>query len=157
MKVGDLMTAKVIEAKPTELVRDAAKRMAEAGISGVPVVDGHGKLVGILCESDILSAVRKRTKVLKMVYPSLSMVSVTFVEEEVQTEITKAMKDVAGMKVADVMRQKVLTVGPEDDLSVAVKLMNGSEVNRLPVVGEGRIVGILSRGDVVRGISKGLA
>jgi CBS domain-containing protein len=61
------------------------------------------------------------------------------------------------MKVKDVMHQKVLTVKPDDDLSVAVKLMNGNEVNRLPVVGDHGLVGILSRGDVVRGISKELA
>jgi CBS domain-containing protein len=156
MKVGDLMTQKVIKVRPDEHVKEAAKRMAEAGISGVPVVDGHGKLVGILCESDIVSAVRKRTKSVKMVYPSLSMVSVTFVDDEEQTEITKAMRDVSEMSVGDVMRQKVLTVKPEDDLSVAVRLMNGNEINRLPVVGDSGIVGILSRGDVVRGMAKGL-
>ncbi len=156
MKVGDLMTLKVIKASPDEHVKEAAKRMAEAGISGVPVVDAHGKIVGILCESDIVSAVRKRSKVVKMVYPSLSMVSVSFVEEDVQKEISSAMRDVAKMKVKEVMHQKVLTVKPDDDLSVAVKLMNGNEVNRLPVVGEDGLVGILSRGDVVKGISKGL-
>ena len=150
------MTLKVIKASPDEHVKEAAKRMAEAGISGVPVVDAHGKIVGILCESDIVSAVRKRSKVVKMVYPSLSMVSVSFVEEDVQKEISSAMRDVAKMKVKEVMHQKVLTVKPDDDLSVAVKLMNGNEVNRLPVVGEDGLVGILSRGDVVKGISKGL-
>ncbi|MFH0816203.1 MAG: CBS domain-containing protein [Methanobacteriota archaeon] len=155
MKVGDLMNVKVIKASPKESVKDAARRMADAGISGVPVVDDSGKLVGILSESDIVGAVKKRTKVLKMVYPSLSMVSVSFVEEDMQTEISKAMHEVADMKVQDVMHQKVLTVKPGDDLSVAVNLMNGHNVNRLPVVGDEGLVGILSRGDVVRGMFKG--
>jgi CBS domain-containing protein len=155
MKVGDLMSVKVIKATPKERIKEAAKRMAEAGISGVPVVDEGGKLVGMLSESDIVGAVKKHTKVLKMVYPSLSMVSVSFVEDDVQKEISKAMHEVADLKVQEVMHQKVLTVKPEDDLSVAVNLMNSHNVNRLPVVdGEG-LVGILSRGDVVRGISKG--
>jgi CBS domain-containing protein len=154
MKVEELMTPKVIKAAPDEAVREATKRMAEAGISGVPVVDKSGKIVGILSESDIVAAVRKRSKTLKMVYPSLSMVSVTFVEEDVQKEIKDAMKDVARMKVSDVMHEKVFTVKPDDDLAVAVKLMSASNINRLPVVDEHGLVGILSRGDLVKGIAK---
>jgi CBS domain-containing protein len=154
MKVKEIMNPSVVSVSPDETVKAAAEKLAVNGISGAPVVDADGRIVGILSESDILTALRKRSKALRMIYPSLSLVSVSFVEEE-HTEVTKALGELAETPVREVMHSKVLTIKPADDVSLAVDLMNQNNVNRLPVVKDEKLVGIVTRGDVLKGMYKG--
>ena len=79
MLVDEVMTAKVITLRDDQTVSEAVQHLAENGISGAPVVDSAGTLVGIVTERDILNALRTKSTSLEMVYPSLSMVSVSFI------------------------------------------------------------------------------
>ena len=67
MKVDDVMTKKVITLKPDQTVSEAVDKLAKHGISGAPVVDGSGAVVGMLTESDILDAIKTRSKRIEMV------------------------------------------------------------------------------------------
>ena len=100
MKVDDVMTDDVFVVGPEDSIADAVKKLAEHGISGSPVVDGQGALVGIITEADILNALKVKYKRLKMVYPSLSLVSVSFVEKFDNKEAVEAFKEIASSKVS---------------------------------------------------------
>lgn len=154
MKVEDVMTKKVITLGPDLTVAEAVERLAEHRISGAPVVGGNGEVVGILTERDIMIALKTKSKRVEMVYPSLSMLSVAFVEKEDIKETMEAFTEIAEMKVSDIMVENVAYAEVGMDLSVVIEFMNKKGFNRVPVMDKGKLVGIVSRADVIKGLAK---
>lgn len=155
MLVEKVMTREVVTLNPYMSLRDAAQVLANHGISGAPVVDADGILVGILTESDILRAVESATDRIKMVFPSLHTMGVFFEMSRGEVEILKAFEEEANTIVADIMTKKVDTCTPGDAVSEAARTLITKDINRLPVLDEeGRLVGILTRGDIVRSFSE---
>jgi CBS domain-containing protein len=141
MKAKDVMVRDVATVTPATLVREAARLMVERRISGLPVVDGDGHVLGIVSEGDLLHRAetgteRRRSWWLQVVAGS---------EELAQDYI----KSHAG-RVGDVMTRRVVTVGEDTDLAQVATQMERRNVKRLPVVRDGRLVGIVSRADLVR-------
>ncbi len=153
MTVDRVMTREVIYLHPEQTISEAVEKMAQHGISGAPVLDDEGKLVGIITEKDIFNALRLRTKRLEMVYPSLSMVSVSFVEKLDDREALEAFKDIAQSTVGMHMTKDVLTVESGTPLGQAVNLILLKRVNRIPVMKDGSMIGILSRADIIKGLA----
>jgi len=153
LKVKDVMTTQVVTVSPGATVRDAAALLAKKGISGAPVLDG-GRVVGIFSESDILRSIKTTKKDLHLVYPSVSPLGIAFQEEVTQREIIEAYGEVGTKPVRDVMTTAVVTVDPEMSLNDAVVKMIERQINRLPVVDKGVLVGIVTRGDVLKGLAK---
>ncbi len=152
LKVKDIMTKKVLTVTPDTLVKDAAALLSQNDISGVPVVD-NGKLVGVFSESDILRSIKTIKKDIKMVYPSISPLGIAFQEEVSQREILEAYGEAGRIRVGDVMTKEVVTVGPEMTVNDAIVQMRNRRINRLPVVDKGALVGIVTRGDIIRGLA----
>lgn len=124
MRVIDVMTTEVIAVSPTDSLKEAAHRMMEGGVSGLPVVDGSGALVGIVTEADILGQEAERENYRE----------------------TAARPTIVG----EVMTRQPVVARPEMLVSEAAQLMVGKGVKRLPVIDEaGGLVGVLSRRDVV--------
>lgn len=124
MRVIDVMTTEVIAVSPTDSLKEAAHRMMEGGVSGLPVVDGSGALVGIVTEADILGQ-----------------------EAERENYRDNAARPTI---VGEVMTRQPVVARPEMLVSEAAQLMVGKGVKRLPVIDEaGGLVGVLSRRDVV--------
>lgn len=154
MKIKDAMTTVVVTLSPDDTILDASLKLSDKRISGAPVVDAEGKVIGVFSEADILKKLKITSKTLRMIYPSLCSVCVSFQEEETERETIEAYKEVAGLKVGDVMTTSVETVGPDMDVRDAIKKMVSKRINRLPVVdGLGRSIGIITRGDILRGIA----
>ncbi len=154
MKVNDVMTSDVFVVGPEDTIAEAVKKLAEHGISGSPVVDSQGTLVGIITESDILNALKVKYKQLRMVYPSLSLVSVSFVEKFHNKEAIEAFKEISSSKVSELMTKDVVTIENGSELGKVVRLMMEKDVNRVPVMKEENIIGIVSRADVIKGLAK---
>ena len=154
MLVDDMMTREVKLLNPDQTISDAVLEMAKHGISGAPVVDKSGQLVGIITENDILSALKNTGKKLEMVYPSLSMVSVTFIETMEEKETIEAFKEIANTKVSDIMTKGVTTVQSGSKLALVVNLIILKGVNRIPVMDGGKVIGIVSRTDIIQGLAK---
>ena len=154
MKVDDVMTREVFVVGLDDSIADAVKKFAEHGISGSPVTDSKGGLVGIITEADILNALKVKYKRLQMVYPSLSLVSVSFVETFDNKEAIEAFKEIASSNVSDLMTKDVVTIESGNELGEVVRLMMEKGVNRVPVMKEGNIVGIVSRADIIKGLAK---
>lgn len=153
LKVKEIMTKNVLTVGPDTKVRDAAALLAEKDISGVPVMDGK-RLVGIFSESDILRSIKMTKKDLRLVYPSVSPLGVAFQEEVTQREILEAYAEAGTMPVKDVMSKDVYAVDPEMTVNDAIMRMMDHKINRLPVLDKGVLVGIVTRGDIIKGLAK---
>ena len=130
--VRDIMTSRPRTVTPETLVRDAARDMVRAGVEGLPVVDEEGRLVGMLSERELLR---------HLLNHQLSGASAS------RSENTGVS---ARKTVRDVMTRQVLCVSVEQPLAEVASLMSNKELDRVPVVHSGRLVGVLTRGDIVR-------
>jgi CBS domain-containing protein len=131
LTVRDLMTETPRTTSPEMPLRDAAREMLEAGLSALPVVDADGRLLGLLSERELMR---------HLMGTALLIGSARFTPPGVQSRRT----------VRDVMTRQVLCVSPEQSVADVASLMTNKDVERVPVVREGRLVGFLTRGDIVR-------
>lgn len=141
MKTIDIMTKDVVTATTDTPVRDIARLMTEKHISGIPVVDPNGRLVGIVSHSDLLHRPETGTEPRRR-----RLVEIFADPDKLARDYTKTH----GMKAGDVMSRNVVWVDVNSDLRDAADVLDKRNVKRVPVMQEGRVVGILSRGDVVR-------
>jgi CBS-domain-containing membrane protein len=141
MKVRELMTTDVITVGPDFPLKEAARRMLDAGVSGLPVTDDSGELVGIITEADFVAGeADRRTK------QRAGLLRFLVNRQEIPTE---------ERKVGDVMTPEVVTVSPDIDHAEAARIMERENVKRLPVVDGGRLVGLLARADMLRAFTRG--
>jgi CBS domain-containing protein len=141
MNVGDAMTCQVRTALATDPVSLVMQIMLGARVSGLPVVDDKGTLVGILTEGDLLrrseiGTERRRPRWLEIVLGPRRLA-----QEYVGTH---------SRRVGDLMTTTVLTVEESTPLADAISLLEKHHFKRLPVMRDGRLVGILSRADLMR-------
>jgi len=156
MKIESVMTKDVVTLLQEDTIRSASLKMAEKGISGAPVINGDGKLIGMLSEADVLRSLKTTKKTLQMVFPSLSSIGVSFREQLTEKEALEAYQDVENMTVKELMTLDVVTVSSDNELRDAISQMVAKGINRLPVVDKmGKVVGIITRGDILRGIAQG--
>jgi CBS domain-containing protein len=153
MKVKDIMNPDVVFCKPEDSVRDTAKILKENNISGAPILE-DGKLVGIVSEADLLKLL-----ILPehggLWLPSPFEVIEVPIRELLSWEDTKKMlSDVGTRQIGEMMKKDVYTISPEASVEEASEIMIRHRINRLPVVEEGRVVGIVTRGDIIQGVAK---
>lgn len=153
LKIREVMSKPVITVTPEILVKEAAMLLAEKNISGVPVVEA-GKIVGVFSEADILRSIKTTKKDLRLVFPSVSSLGIAFQEEVTQREILEAYDEIGRRPVKEVMSKEVVTIEPDTPLNEAIVKMVRRDINRLPVVDRNELVGIVTRGDVIRGLAK---
>jgi len=152
LKVKQIMSRRVITVTPDTLVKDASALLVLKNISGVPVVDGQ-RIVGMFSEADVLRSLKTTKMDLKLIYPSISPLGIAFQEEVTQREIIDAYNEIGKKQVKEVMSRDVDTVGPEMALNEVIGKMVQKGVITVPVVDKGTIVGIVTRGDVIRGLA----
>ena len=155
MKVEDVMTREVVTLDAKDSIKDAVNKFAQNGISGAPVVDDEGNLMGILSETDILNAIKTKCKKLQMVYPSLSLVSVGFVESIDNKKVADAFQEIGSSPVTSIMKKDVITIKGDVELGEAIQLMREKKVNRIPVLKGKMVCGIITRCDIIRGLANG--
>jgi CBS domain-containing protein len=151
MLVKEIMTTDVVTLNGYMSVRQAAELLATRNISGAPVVDSDGKIIGILTETDILRSVKTAADEVHMVFPSLHSMGIMFELSKGEKDIVKAFEEQANTIVMDVMTKNVHTCSPDTTLNEVASTFVEKGINRLPVVDEeGHVVGIVARGDIVR-------
>jgi CBS domain-containing protein len=144
MQARDLMVSPVVTVQPSASVKEVAKLLLEQGISAVPVVDDQGKLVGVVSEGDLLH----RSEIGSERRRSWWLLGLTD-EETLAAEYVKAH----ARKVADVMTRKVITAAPDAPLHELAALMEANSIKRVPIIEDGRLVGIVSRANLVQAIA----
>ena len=143
MKISKIMSAPVITVTENESLETAARKMLDSGIGGLPVVDANGDLVGIVTESSFTA----RNKGV----PFSTFRAPQLLGRWISGEgVDKIYQEARETPVSDVMTGPVVTVSEYETVTRAVELMLKHDVNRLPVVRDGRPVGIVARHDLLR-------
>ena len=143
MNAGDVMTQSTVTVDPDASIMHAIQMMLKRRISGLPVVDNTGALVGILTEGDLLRRAELGTQTRRPRWIEFLIGPGRLASEYVSA---------CGRKVHDVMTTPVLTVSEDTPLVDVVRIMESKQVKRLPVLREGRLVGILSRANLLRAL-----
>jgi CBS domain-containing protein len=143
MKVEDLMTKQVRTVTPARSLKDVAALLAEHRIGGLPVVDENNEPVGVICKADIV--LKERAELPSGGWRRWRR------HDEREGLAAKVNARTAG----EAMSSPPVTITPEMPASIAAERMIEHGVNRLPVVRRGKIVGIVTRHDLVRGFSRG--
>ena len=140
MKAKDIMTSPVVSAELDATVIQAAQIMLQKRISGLPVVDKDGRLVGIVTEGDFLRRAETGTERRRPRWLEFLLGPGRMAEDYVRA---------AGRKVDDVMTRDPVAVSEGDDLAIMVELMERRRVKRLPVLRDGKMVGVVSRANLM--------
>ncbi|AHJ27332.1 inosine-5'-monophosphate dehydrogenase [Nodularia spumigena UHCC 0039] len=146
--VTDIMTRDPIVLRTETPLKEAIQILAEKRISGIPVVDDVGKLVGIISETDLMW---QETGVTPPAY-IMFLDSVIYLQNPAtyDRELHKAL----GQTVGEVMSKNPVTIAPEKTVKEAAQLMHDRSVHRLPVIdSQSQVVGIVTRGDIVRAMA----
>jgi CBS-domain-containing membrane protein len=144
MKARDVMTERVISIAPDANVLQAARLMLQNHVSGLPVVDDNGALLGIITEGDFLRRSELGTEKRRPRWLEFLIGPGKLAGEYVQA---------SGRKVEEVMSRELVTIGEDTPLDEIVHLMEKHRVKRLPVLRAGRLVGIVSRSNLMHALA----
>jgi CBS domain-containing protein len=142
----DVMTTDVISVDPDTTVQALATLLAERGISGAPVVDSSGRLVGIISEGDLLhraeigTARRHRER------------RRSWWLDHFASDLAREYVKSHGRTIKDIMTRDVVTVTENTDLAELAELLEAKRIKRVPVMRDGKVVGIISRANLVRAL-----
>jgi CBS domain-containing protein len=153
MLVRDVMNVKPITVQAKDSVTVAAKRMKENKISGMPVLDGD-HLVGVISESDLLRLLSVEDEDGQLWLPSpLEILEVPIRDILRLDKLQRGAENIAKTTVREVMSKNIRSVDPEDSVEDAARIMTAHRINRLPVLENDHLVGIVTRGDIISGLS----
>lgn len=141
MDVNRFMTRKVVAVSPDTPVAEVAALLVGRRLSAVPVIDGMRHVVGIVSEGDLMRRPETGTEAHRSWWLRAFAAPETLAEHYIKSH---------GLRAKDVMTRKVVTIAPDASLGDAADLMERSRVKRLPVTREDRLIGIISRADLVR-------
>jgi CBS domain-containing protein len=144
MLARDVMTKNVVTVRPETPVKEIAGTLLDRRISAVPVVDGKGVIVGIVSEGDLM----RRPESGGEGHRSWWLAFFSLPEDDAR-RFVKAH----GRFASDVMTRKVVTVAENEPLEEVASVLERARIKRVPVVQDGKLVGIISRADLLRGIA----
>lgn len=145
MKIKEVMVKDVQGLSPDISVKEAMDILLKRRISGLPVIDKEGRLVGMFTEKNILS----------YLLPSYIEKVGRFVYEENPKAAKKKLSELCQIKISQLMRKDVITATEDVALCEAARIMLTQKARRLPVVDkEGKVVGIIAREDILRAMNK---
>ncbi|NDV24420.1 CBS domain-containing protein [Desulfovibrio sp. JC022] len=148
LKAKDIMTSGALTLEPENDVATAAKLMLEKHLNGLPVVDRDGKLVGVICQSDLVA----QQKSISM--PSLFTILDGFISFSSNEELEREVNKIAATKVEHAMTPDPITIGPDTSIEKIADLMVEKKFYTLPVVEEGKLVGVVGKEDVLKVLAK---
>ncbi len=152
MKVSSIMTKKPISLKPGDTLKKVLDVLAGNKISGCPVVDDKGQLVGVITQSDILRVIDVHSQIQKS--DDIFSLVLAVMKSDRYEDLKIALKKVLKLKIKDFMTDNVVTIYADEDVYKAAKLMNKHDIDRLPVVKNNKLVGIITRWDIIRALER---
>jgi len=144
MTAREIMTTPVITAGPDATLAEISELMLAHRISGIPIVDSEGRLMGIVTESDMLEEDKRRQL--------LPRVTIFGMVPAHQGPVEDALLKARTFRASEVMTKKVFTVEPDTPVTEVAGLLVRERINRVPVVEEGKVIGIVSRADLIRAL-----
>lgn len=149
LKAKDIMTKDVITISASKTIEELARILVEHKISGTPVVDEKGELIGIVTENDL---VRKNKR---FHIPTIVRLFDAFIMLESRSRIEQEIKDMAAVTVGDIYRKEIVTVTEDTLVDEIATTMSEKNVHLIPVVDGKTIKGIIGKIDIIKGLSLG--
>jgi predicted transcriptional regulator len=146
-KIRDIMTKDVITVREDTSLRELSEIILEKGINGAPVVDEDGKVIGVVCESDLIEKDRP------LHIPTVFVILDSFIPLENPFRLEREFKRITATKVGDIYSAPAVTLGPDDDVSSAAEIMSERKYYTIPVVEDGELVGVLGKADILRNMT----
>jgi len=146
MHARELMSTPVVTVRPEATLKEVAEKMAAHRVSGLPVVDHLGHVAGIITESDILTKLGRSE-------PEEQRPGLLHLFDR-RTHATGADRKLHARTAAELMTTRVITAGPEASFRELVHLMTSHGINRIPIVEGGRVIGIVTRADLLRTLGR---
>ncbi len=146
LKAKDIMTSDVITVKKTTTLEDLARIIMHHHISGTPVVDDEGTLTGIVTENDLINQ-NKRLHI-----PTILRLFDAFIPLGT-SKLESEIKRMAASTVEDIYTKEVVTIDEEATVETITTIMAEKKIHLLPVLKEGKLVGIIGKKDIIKGIS----
>lgn len=144
MKAADVMVSNVITVSTNATVRDVADTLLKNHISAVPVVDAAGMLVGVVSEGDLMHRAEAGTEQKRSWWLNAFSTRESLAAEFVRSH---------SQKVGDVMSKRVVTAAPDTPLHEIASLLERNRIKRVPIVKDGKIVGIVSRANLLQALA----
>lgn len=143
MKVKDIMTTDVQAVEASTSVKEVATKLVDLGVTGMPVVDGDA-VVGIVTEDDLIM------KEAKLHIPEYVNVLSSFLYLEDPEDVEMDLKKMLAVTAGDLMTDDVISIRPEASVEELATLFKEHDINPIPVEEDGKLVGIVSRADIVK-------
>lgn len=144
MKARDIMTTKLVTVGPETSVKDVVALLVEHKVSGIPVVDAEGKVLGMVSEGDVL-----RKKIAPKTPDVLSILG-AMVYYDGAKEYQEAFRKMAANTAQEIMTEPVIAVDVDDDFGKVGQVILDHHIKRVPVLDKGKLVGLISRSDLVK-------
>lgn len=144
MNAADVMTTSVITTTPDASIQEVAQSLLANRISALPIVDDEDKLLGIVSEGDLLHRAEAGTEARGSWWLQAFRSSESLAAEFVKSH---------SRKVSDIMTQDVITVGPDTPVEEIAGLLERKHIKRVPVVSNGKVVGIVSRANLLQAVA----
>lgn len=144
------MTRKPIFIRKNDKMRKMLQIMSQKRISGCPVVDSKNKIVGIVTETDIIRMIDVHAKIHSAkdnIFPYILSLIKSEKYDEIAKEEIKKMFDI---EVKNFMSKKVVTIDHSEDVHRATRLMNSNDIDKLPVIRNNKLVGIVTKWDIIK-------
>jgi CBS domain-containing protein len=146
MQVREIMSSPAITVGPTTEIREVARTMREHVISGVPVVDSSGMLLGVITEIELIA---RNAPVHEPQYLAVLSALIPVNIEEYR-QYKEQLRQAMAITAADLMNDEVETISPDAQIEEALESMLSPEVTMLPVVEGGHVIGVVTRTDLLR-------
>ena len=143
MKVSEVMSKNPETLKETDTIQAAAKLMLDKGYSVIPVVADNDQLVGVFTESDFVG------KEVDIPH-ALASIKQLFNENYYQGDMEQVYRDSKDKLLSVAMTKNPKTVGPDETLNYVLNLMMKEDIKRVPVVDDGKLIGIVTRKDLIK-------
>jgi len=157
MKVKDVMRSDVMFVRPNWTVFDCAKIFEKNNISGAPVVE-NGRVIGVISISDLIKFMGMKlmdANVIAEEPQGLSMLLLNLVKlGKDYVDFKKELERISKISVREVMSRYVVSIPPTANIYEAARIMEDNDVNRLPVIHNGKLIGIVARQDLVKALLK---
>ncbi len=148
LSAKEIMATDVITVQEDTSVKEIAAKLTENRISGMPVLDAEGNLTGVVTENDLID----RTK--KIHIPTMISILDSVICLESSDKMEEEIKKMTGATAGDICCRNPVTVGEDTPLDEVATIMAEKKIHTLPVVSDGRLMGVIGKADIIRTLAK---
>lgn len=154
MQLKDIMIKKVVSLKNGSNLGDVLKTFSKNKINSIPIVDGKKNLIGIVTKADIIKLLDIHSKIQESYSKTFPLVLGILRGQEHLEDVEDSIKKILTVPVSEFMTSRVYSISPDKDAYDAIRKMSKYKIDNLPVINKRKLVGIVTRTDIINKIEK---